>query len=366
MRDLIVVSGYYGFDNLGDEAILEELVAELKRVSPADKIVILSATPEKTASLFGVTAYKRTDLAAFSQLCERARLFISGGGGLFQNTRTLGSIVFYALQVLIAKAKGAAVMIYAQGIGPLNGFLADWLTRRAFALADIVAVRDSASKAILDRWEVPGAQTADPVWCLEAQRLPAAVDAQLQDISASKLIGLSLRESHNFSDAHLEALVNAMATSLPESAHILLLPLQMSQDKQLLESFQQKWLKLGRQATLIDTTSMQYPSQWISLFGRCKLVIGMRLHALIMALKAGVAVAGLAYDPKVTQVLTEFDQPILILAKEPQQSDWEQLLKTAISDTDRLSHRAMKKAEGAKKLACQNFQLVARILNTQT
>jgi polysaccharide pyruvyl transferase CsaB len=366
MRDLIIASGYYGFDNLGDEAILEELVAELKKLSDPQNIIVLSANPAITAKKFGVRSELRTDLVLFSQLCTQARLFVSGGGGLFQNTKSLGSVMFYALQIMVAKAKGASVMIYAQGIGPLRGAMANWITRRAFTHADAVAVRDSASKALLDQWGVPAEQTADPVWCLESRRLPPSVETQLNAIAASKLIALSLRTSHNFSDAHLDALVQALKAALPETAHILLLPLQMNQDKELLEKFGERWRAKGGTATFLDTTQLLYPSQWISLFGRCKLVVGMRLHALIMALKAGVGVAGIAYDPKVEQVLKEFEQPILILAKEPPQGDWEQLLKTAVADSDRLAHKAMRKAEGAKKLACQNFQMLARILGMQT
>lgn len=367
MRDLIIVSGYYGFDNLGDEAILEEIVSELKRLTSPQNIIILSANPGKTASQYGVRSELRTDFVLLSQLCQQARLFISGGGGLFQNTKSLGSILFYALQIFVAKAKGANVMIYAQGIGPLRGKIAEWITRRAFQLSNAICVRDSGSKAMLDRWGVEDAsQTADPVWCLESQRLPESVESQINNIHASKLIGLSLRTSHNLSEAHLDALVKALKSSLPETAHILLLPLQMNQDKELLEQFGEKWRAAGGAGTLLDTSALQFPSQWISLFGRCKLVVAMRLHAVIMALKAGIAVAGIAYDPKVEHVLAEFEQPILILAKDAPGNDWTQLLKSAVQDSERLSHKAMRKAEGAKKLACQNFQMLDRILGTQT
>lgn len=365
MRDLVIVSGYYGFDNLGDEAILEQVLSELKRIVASESIVVLSANPAKTARQFQVRAELRTDLRRYAALCQQARLFVSGGGGLFQNTKSLNSVLFYAAQVLVAKACGAKVIIYAQGIGPLHGQIAQWFTRQAFALADIIAVRDALSSQLLDRWALPAIQTADPVWCLESQPLPKALQEQLNGIPAQELIGLSLRTSHNFSEKDLDELVAALGNSLPENAHIILLPLQASEDKDLLAKFADKWNQRGRQSTLIDTAALEYPSQWISLFGRCKLVVAMRLHALIMALKAGVAVAGLAYDPKVSQVLTEFEQPILILAKERQAGDWEQLLKTALADRDHLSQNAMKKAEGAKKLACQNFHLLARILDTQ-
>lgn len=364
-RQYVVVSGYYGYDNLGDEAILEELTNELKKLVKPENIIVLSADPEKTAKLFGVGAMERTDLLGIADLCKVSRLFVSGGGGLFQNTRSIGSIVFYGFQIAMARAFGAPVLIYAQGIGPIRGQLAEWITKKAFSAATAILVRDSASKALLTQWGLNAEQTADPVWCLAQKKLPAAMTQQLEAVKSSKLVALSLRTSHNFSDTHLTTLVDAMLDALPESAHVLLLPLQMNQDKDLLVRFASQWKAKGRDATLMDTTSMQYPSEWITLFGKCKLVVGMRLHALIMALKAGVPVVGIAYDPKVSQLLADFEQPSLILAKECELAPWQETLKTAFADADKLGRKAMKKAEGAKKLACQNFEMLDRILNAQ-
>ena len=364
-RELVIVSGYYGFDNLGDEAILEEVTNELKRLVDPQNIVILSATPDRTAELFGVRSHDRMDVLGFATLCKQARLFISGGGGLFQNTRSLGSILFYSWQMLVAKSSGAKVTVYAQGIGPLRGSVAQWITKRSFMLADAIAIRDNGSKQMLDDWSIQANQTADPVWCLEQRKLPDDVDQALSAIKARYLVGLSLRPSHNFSDNHMQSLIEAMLVAVPESSHVVLLPLQNAQDLAPLEQFGELWKQSGRESTLINTAALRYPAQWISLFARCKILVGMRLHALIMSLKSGVPVVGIAYDPKVSHLLAEFEQPSLILTKEPQQNEWQQTMKAAFEDTDKLSRRAMRKAEGAKKLACQNFDMLARILNTQ-
>jgi polysaccharide pyruvyl transferase WcaK-like protein len=156
-----------------------------------------------------------------------------------------------------------------------------------------------------------------------------------------------------------------MKLSVPENCHVILLPLQSAQDVPPLEQFAKLWTAAGRESTLINTDSLRYPAQWISLFSRCKIMVAMRLHALIMALKAGVPVVGIAYDPKVSHLLAEFEQPTLILTKEAPENQWQQTMKAAFEDTDKLSRRAMRKAEGAKKLACQNFDMLARILSTQ-
>jgi polysaccharide pyruvyl transferase WcaK-like protein len=89
----------------------------------------------------------------------------------------------------------------------------------------------------------------------------------------------------------------------------------------------------------------------------------MRLHALIFALKAGRPVVGIGYDPKVTQLLAEFEQHCLILTKEDGGKDWTEALKTVASSLPSYSGKAESHAATAKKAACQNFDVLARILN---
>lgn len=361
-RSLIIVSGYYGFDNLGDEAILEEICNELKELVSNEQIVVLSANPQSTAARFNVKAIKRTDYAAMVGLCLKARLFISGGGGLFQNTRTLKSILFYGMQIMAARMLGSEVMIYAQGIGPLVGKQAEDLTRGFFRLANAITVRDDVSAATLQSWHIPVIRTADPVWRLQETPLPPEVAKKIPE--AGNLIALSLRPAANFTDKHVLALAKLLYRHAPD-AHILLLPLQSDQDSIPLTIFQRFWQDLGGASTMFDTAMLQLPSQWIGLFRRCRALVGMRLHAAIMAIKARIPVAGIAYDPKVTRVLEEFHQPCLILTKDIAEREWEEALKSLVYEPDRLLLASKEPLEVAENLSCQNFELLARILNMQ-
>ena len=117
-RNLVVIAGYYGFDNLGDEAILEELINELEDFVERDRIVVLSANPQRTARLYNIRSANRWSPAEFLKLMKETSVLISGGGSLFQDTKGIGSIVFYGMQILLARWHGAKVLIYAQGIGP--------------------------------------------------------------------------------------------------------------------------------------------------------------------------------------------------------------------------------------------------------
>ena len=55
-----IVSGYIGFDNFGDEAIAKVLTDRLKK-SGAEKITLISSSPEKAAQIHKVDSCKMLD-----------------------------------------------------------------------------------------------------------------------------------------------------------------------------------------------------------------------------------------------------------------------------------------------------------------
>lgn len=372
-RNLVLVSGYYGFGNLGDEAILEEIVNELKKLVPAEDIVILSNKPEHHKQIHGVEAIDRWNFGTLASHLLKTRLFLSGGGGLFQDVNSAGSAVFYGLQIMLAKTLGARTICYAQGLGPLKTALGKLFARSALAACESVSVRDSESLALLSSWGIKAQLTADPVWALDKKAHGPEIAQQLKAArkkGIKRMIGLSLRESPHFSEKHLEMLVESLRETFDNKTLLVLLPFQNELDVKPLIEAGSSWMAHERQSHLLDTASLTLPSQWLSLMEQFDMVVAMRLHASIMALKAGVPVVGIAYDPKVERVLTEFGQPILILAKENEgadmQSIWTRTMKTALADVEGLRALAKERSESAKKLACQNFHLVAKILGMQS
>src|SRR5262249_5785527 len=214
---------------------------------------------------------------------------------------------------------GARAVIYAHGLGPLKTHMGKKLTRAALSLADGITVRDSSSLSLVKDWHLEGELSADPVWCLDdnaygngdapARRQPDGGGSP----GTTFKVGLSLRESANFTEKNLSDLIDVLAQVLPDNAEVLLLPLQKSQDERLLSDFHQRWTAINRRSTLLDTAKLSRPSQWLSIMRGMDLVVGMRLHALILAMKCAVPVVGIAYDPKVERLLTKSRQPILNL-----------------------------------------------------
>lgn len=76
----IVLSGYYGFNNSGDETILYAVITMLRKIDPSIQLNVLSNEPEKTAKLYNVRAVSRWKWNQVLGAIKGCDLLISGGG----------------------------------------------------------------------------------------------------------------------------------------------------------------------------------------------------------------------------------------------------------------------------------------------
>ena len=161
----VLLSGYYGFGNLGDEALLEVIVGQVRRRFPQATLEVLSATPQTTAARYGVAATPRWDWRAVRAAVGRSDAVLSGGGGLLQNATSMRSLLYYAGILREAARKRRKTMVFAQSIGPLD-FWGRLVVGQFCKGLDRATVRDERSRALLQSIlpETPVERTADPVF----------------------------------------------------------------------------------------------------------------------------------------------------------------------------------------------------------
>jgi polysaccharide pyruvyl transferase CsaB len=365
-RSLIIVSGYYGFDNLGDEAILEELISELKECVPADKIVVLSNNPKQTSGLYGVNAVDRWRLAELFSLLSQARLFISGGGGLLQDATSWRPVLYYAGQILASRLLGVPVFVYAQGIGPLKRATSKFVAGWALKMANHITLRDQASIAFAQTLGLKPELSADPVWSLKSSPLPQSfiLPSSTAGASVSPLIGVSLRRHSLIDSEHLKVLARIFKKTFPVNAVFLMLPFQKSEDSHVLEKLVNECNKLDLNAVVLNAEEIVRPSQWLKLMESFDLLIGMRLHALLMAIKAGKPVVGVPYDPKVTYLCETAKQPLLNFQSTGLESSWLETVEGAWRERLKLAEGARQTVTAMQEKSCKNFDILARILKS--
>ena len=162
----ILISGYYGFNNIGDESILRTVIDNLREKLPDVDITVLSQSPAQTSEKYGVKAARRMSLWDILRSVWRCDLLLSGGGSLLQDATSGRSILYYLFILRLAQLLHKQTFIYSQGIGPISAPRNRRLTASVLRRADGIVVRDARSRDLLLEIGVPARLvhvTADPV-----------------------------------------------------------------------------------------------------------------------------------------------------------------------------------------------------------
>ena len=284
----IVVSGYIGFDNFGDESLLNVLLENLKTLST--QITVITSNPKKTAFVHGVKTVKTFDIFGLLLSILKSDILISGGGSLLQDKTSVKSLFYYLFVILSAKFLGKKVVIYSQGIGPINNRFAKLLTKFTLKMCDLLTLRDEKSLFLLRGW---GINNVD----LESD---AVFNLKIPQYEPQNRVGIQLRAWKYLSASFIDELVAQVISNFSDK-EILLFSFQDELDYEICKNFQ---AKLALKAPYIKSQIIQnnYTNNIIDNFKTLEYLIAMRFHACLLATKFGIKTLVINYDEKVEKL----------------------------------------------------------------
>jgi polysaccharide pyruvyl transferase CsaB len=304
----VLISGYFGMGNIGDEAILSSLIQVLKELGSASgvdlHIRVLSGDPSYTESIHGVEALDRWNLIQIIHGLANTQIFITGPGGLIQDATSLRSLLYYLSIASTAKFLRKTNLMIGCGIGPLQTKRARFLVRKFFPHFQAISVRDIGSIELL---RCCGVTRNDIVLSPDLGFIfQGASPSKGREILISQgvigdgpLIIMAPRPSHI---KGLDRLLASVADELifKYNAELVFLPFHKGVDEAFCRSIQ---LNMARRSFLIN--SIHDPKEVKALVGQAELLIGMRLHSLVFASTYGIPLVGISYDPKVSKFLSQ-------------------------------------------------------------
>lgn len=293
----LLITGYYGFNNLGDEAVLQAIIGLLRQAEPDCQICVLSNNPEQTTAAYQVKAVNRWKLGQFWRALKETDLFILGGGSLLQDVTGSRSLSFYLLQLKMARIAGKPTVVFAQGLGPLLQEKSRRKTAKALNECLYLSFRDAQSAELArkigvnsDKIEV----VCDPVLTLNSKD---------NKVKQKHLLAVALRPWPGLQVQAVAAVLDELAAG---GQIIKLLPFHEPQDRQLAE--QVASLMRSRPQIMAENLTA---AEVIAEISACEALIGMRLHSLIMAAAAGTPFGGISYDPKIDSFCRQTNCPLL-------------------------------------------------------
>ena len=311
----VLVSGYYGFGNMGDDSILETVTGKLKAYAPEIRVAALTKRPSVDSRHFGIPCIRRMNLLGVALAMIRSRVLISGGGSLFQDTTSSKSLKYYALIVNMARALGMKIHIYANGVGVIRYEKNKALTAKTVKRADRISVRDRSSFDELVSIGVPGemiSMSADPAFMMSP--LPQSEVRRLRQSYGigdnERYFAVSLRrfegvQKNAYREGDLVSAVTASCADIAKKHGIkpVFVSMQPGLDLELsqLASSELKE-KFGVDSVVVSPSGGR---ELLSILRGtdelrgAEFVCAMRLHILIYACSAAVPVIGLSLDPKI-------------------------------------------------------------------
>ena len=161
-----LLCGYYGENNLGDDALLTVLLRELP--SPSRHLVTAHDADALAELAPDAEAVDRRSLRSVLLSIGRVDAVVFGGGSLLQDSTSFRSLIYYLLIIAMARLRGRPVLLWGQGLGPLQRPLSRRLVRLVLPVCRSASWRDQASMDRASRWapRMPMQLAPDPVWGL--------------------------------------------------------------------------------------------------------------------------------------------------------------------------------------------------------
>ncbi len=295
----LLISGYYGFGNQGDEWLLEGLRSAFPDYSPS--LTVLSRDPAATESRHHVRAVSRWNPWVILRELKKCQALISGGGGLIQDFSGHLSPWYYAGLIAMARRLNKPVILLGQGFGPLTRKGNQRLANQILSQACLIVPRDQPG---LEWCRQHGASEANLVLGADlAWLLPLAEPGSGQG-------WLVILRSDRQGEVIPEWVVSLAGLARKKGIRVRFAALGHQGDEQLLEQ-----MKFRPEFKECDFVSLPGAGNWqavIRAWGGTDLVISMRYHGVLLGAQIGAVVTGWGpEDPKINNLLHDLEQPEL-------------------------------------------------------
>jgi polysaccharide pyruvyl transferase WcaK-like protein len=303
---LVVFGGWFGSRNLGDDAILIGLRNVLGRAMPGVELVALSTDPEYTERVCGVEAVKlRSPRSLVRNREEYLRVFeeadgcvVSGGTPIYDYGH-----LSRAIHMALPAIKGKPLVFFGVGAKPLSSFKGREVTRLLLRGASLISTRDAPSRGVLTQLtRIPIVVTGDSA--LHMERVAAEKPREPAALICPRRLSLDHRRSYHQPLTSSE--INRVRHMVARAAdHLISMGYAVRfapfhtvppDDDRLEIARVLNLMRSGGAETLPRPAS---PEAALRMTAEAWLVVGLRLHSLILAGLSGTPVASVGYDVKV-------------------------------------------------------------------
>ncbi len=298
MSKKCVLSGYFGFKNFGDEAILDVLVKKLQNDN--HNITVISSNPEYTMSQYKeINSIYTFNIKEIIRTIFNSDIVISGGGSLLQDVTSAKSLYYYLFIIFIGLLFNKTVIIFAQGIGPIQNPISRFIALQFIKHCKYVSVRDKNSYKLLTNSGIKADLLCDPIFSINIPGIE----------NKTKTVAVQLRNCKGITADFIDRLAHQINIEFKDYK-IEIYSFQDEIDLEICKEFE-KNIKMLNPDIKTEIFQGLTNSQIIERISQAEYMIAMRFHAIIIGLLTKTKILAINYDIKVEKIAKEFGLPIL-------------------------------------------------------
>lgn len=355
----IILSGYYGHSNFGDDVVMKTIIKELKNKIPNVEIAAFTKNPAEMMLRFGIDCKNRYNPFKIFCTMSNANQYICGGGTLFTDVTSRRSLLYYTQTLRMAKLKGLKTIILANGIGPFIYPDSEKKVKKALQSADIITIRDKDSyKKICEMGlENKCILTADISMLYTATE---ADNTNIQRYLNNNKINqnyfvISLRE-WKYLNSDFEKTIASVCDYIAEKYKLkpVFIPIQPEKDDKITRETVNK---MNQNAFICENISKN--TELISgILNKANFVLSMRLHPIIFSFSQNIPIVGISYDQKVESFISENNAGECLNINNIKYDEIIHAVDRAISSANCKSGIRADSIEKLKEKAAENFKLI--------
>ena len=310
----VLIAGYFGAGNAGDDATLGAALSDLAEagIAPGKISVIARRRGFRDIKKAGCRPVGRLDLRAILAEMKKSRLFILCGGSLLQDLTSRRSLLYYTSLLRRASVTGCRTAITGGGIGPLRGKRSEKAAAAALSVADHAGLRDPLSLAEAERLAGAGRRLAGlPPALLTADAAASLPVPEKRKSSAGSYFVIAARDLPGSGPARrrrFRSSLAAAASALRAATGLEPVTAAMAPG----DAGISKEIAAACGGSFAGRLTAEGAAELLSgaAFSLC-----VRLHAAVFSLSALTPAISIAYDPKVSSFAKEAGMPCIACEK---------------------------------------------------
>ena len=305
----VLIAGYYGFKNSGDELILSRIIKDLKSLYPDIEILVWSGDIEYTKKIHGVEAINRFSPSDTEEAVRWCDVAVVGGGGLIHEYFKLEiedlfknfgyGVAAYSIIPLLSNIYEKPLFFWSHGVGPIFSEKGKLFCRWFYSLAGFTTVRDEYSYNLIKNIYPDIKKISldiDPCMAMDVNKV---LLKNRFDLDENRIkLGINIRPWFGI-EKGIEKLAMALSKLIEKRKNLLIVPVpfDLNLDIDVLErllsllpedSVEKRFLK-----------DLESPFEVVSLVNEVDQFVGMRLHSILVSHLLRKPSLALVYDKKV-------------------------------------------------------------------